>query len=103
MATRSAAAIPKFPRARLRLQPRLVLPEDGFNVSEGAWSAASARAWSSSERSAASSTAHLPARSSSSATDIYTAADDVPRLLEFNPIGPRGIDDRLIEDMKARS
>ncbi len=34
--------------------------------------------------------------------DIYEAADDVPRLLEFNPIGLEGIDDRLIADMKAK-
>ncbi|HSY48520.1 MAG TPA: FAD-binding and (Fe-S)-binding domain-containing protein [Thermoanaerobaculia bacterium] len=34
--------------------------------------------------------------------DIYLAADDVPRLLEFNPIGLEGIDDRLIADMKAK-
>jgi len=34
--------------------------------------------------------------------DIYLAADDVPRLLEFKPIGLEGIDDRLIADMKAK-
>jgi len=34
--------------------------------------------------------------------DIYEAADDVPRLLEFQPIGLEGIDDRLIADMKAK-
>jgi FAD/FMN-containing dehydrogenase/Fe-S oxidoreductase len=34
--------------------------------------------------------------------DIYEAADDVPRLLEFKPIGLEGIDDRLIADMKAK-
>jgi FAD/FMN-containing dehydrogenase len=34
--------------------------------------------------------------------DIFEAADDVPRLLEFKPIGLEGIDDRLIEDMKAK-
>ena len=34
--------------------------------------------------------------------DIYEAADDVPRLLEFKPIGLEGIDDRLIDDMKAK-
>jgi FAD/FMN-containing dehydrogenase/Fe-S oxidoreductase len=34
--------------------------------------------------------------------DIYLAADDVPRLLEFNPIGLEGIDERLISDMKAK-
>src|SRR4051812_46941437 len=34
--------------------------------------------------------------------DIYLAADDVPRLLEFKPIGLEGIDDRLIADMKSK-
>jgi FAD/FMN-containing dehydrogenase/Fe-S oxidoreductase len=34
--------------------------------------------------------------------DIFEAADDVPRLLEFKPIGLEGIDDRLIDDMKAK-
>jgi FAD/FMN-containing dehydrogenase/Fe-S oxidoreductase len=34
--------------------------------------------------------------------DIYLAADDVPRLLEFNPIGLEGVDDRLVNDMKAK-
>ncbi|HEY6844090.1 MAG TPA: FAD-binding oxidoreductase, partial [Thermoanaerobaculia bacterium] len=34
--------------------------------------------------------------------DIYTAADDIPRLLEFKPIGLEGIDDRLVNDMKEK-
>src|SRR5436309_1897407 len=34
--------------------------------------------------------------------DIYQAADDVPRLLELKPIGLEGVDDRLVEDMKAK-
>ncbi|HKS24656.1 MAG TPA: FAD-binding and (Fe-S)-binding domain-containing protein [Thermoanaerobaculia bacterium] len=34
--------------------------------------------------------------------DIYIAADHVPRLLEFEPIGLEGVDDRLAEDMKAK-
>ena len=34
--------------------------------------------------------------------DIYRAADDVPRLLEFRPIGLEGIDDRLVADMRAK-
>ncbi len=34
--------------------------------------------------------------------DIYLAANDVPRLLEFRPIGLEGIDDRLVEDMRAK-
>src|SRR5437660_6956911 len=34
--------------------------------------------------------------------DIFLAADDVPQLLEFNPIGLEGVDDRLVDDMKAK-
>jgi FAD/FMN-containing dehydrogenase/Fe-S oxidoreductase len=34
--------------------------------------------------------------------DIFAAADHVPRLLEFEPIGLEGIDDRLVADMKAK-
>jgi FAD/FMN-containing dehydrogenase/Fe-S oxidoreductase len=34
--------------------------------------------------------------------DIYIAADDVPRLLEFRPIGLEGIDDRLVNDMRSK-
>jgi FAD/FMN-containing dehydrogenase/Fe-S oxidoreductase len=34
--------------------------------------------------------------------DIYLAADDVPRLLELEPIGLEGVDDRLVNDMKAK-
>src|SRR6266540_3460305 len=34
--------------------------------------------------------------------DIYIAADDVPRLLEFNPIGLEGIDERLVNDMREK-
>ncbi len=32
--------------------------------------------------------------------DIYSAADRVPEVLEFRPIGLEGIDDRLVADMK---
>ena len=34
--------------------------------------------------------------------DIYIAADHVPDLLEFKPIGLEGVDDRLINDMKSK-
>src|SRR5712691_6542256 len=34
--------------------------------------------------------------------DIYIASDDVPRLLQFKPIGLEGVDDRLVEDMKRK-
>jgi FAD/FMN-containing dehydrogenase/Fe-S oxidoreductase len=32
--------------------------------------------------------------------DIYTAADDVPRILGYAPIGLEGMDDRLVNDIK---
>ena len=34
--------------------------------------------------------------------DIYIAADDVPRLLGFKPIGLEGMDERLVNDMKEK-
>ncbi|HEY6986496.1 MAG TPA: FAD-binding and (Fe-S)-binding domain-containing protein, partial [Rhodanobacteraceae bacterium] len=33
--------------------------------------------------------------------DVYTAADHVTEILDYGPIGLEGIDDRLIDDMKA--
>ena len=33
--------------------------------------------------------------------DVYTAADHVPELLKFQPIGLEGIDDRLVADMQT--
>jgi FAD/FMN-containing dehydrogenase/Fe-S oxidoreductase len=33
--------------------------------------------------------------------DVYTAADDVPRILEAGPVGLEGIDETLVEDMKT--
>ncbi len=32
--------------------------------------------------------------------DVYAAADDVPRILEYGPIGLEGMDDRLVGDIK---
>ena len=32
--------------------------------------------------------------------DVYQAGDDVPRILEFRPIGLEGIDEALVRDMK---
>ena len=34
--------------------------------------------------------------------DIYIAADHVPELLTFDPIGLEGVDDKLVNDMKAK-
>ena len=35
-------------------------------------------------------------------SDVYTAADRVPEVLEFKPIGLEGIDDRLVSYMKRK-
>jgi len=35
-------------------------------------------------------------------SDVYEAADAVPQVMEFGPIGLEGLDDRLIEDMKIK-
>ena len=35
--------------------------------------------------------------------DVYLAADDVPRLLEFGPIGLEGFDDLLVRDMRQKN
>ena len=32
--------------------------------------------------------------------DVYLAADDVPRVMQFGPIGLEGMDDRLVNDIK---
>ena len=32
--------------------------------------------------------------------DVYSAADDVPRILSYGPIGLEGMDDRLVDDIK---
>jgi hypothetical protein len=34
--------------------------------------------------------------------DIYTAADHVPEVLQFKPLGLEGIDDLLIDGMKKK-
>lgn len=35
--------------------------------------------------------------------DVYHAADDVPRLLEYKPIGLEGFDDLLVQDMARKN
>ena len=35
--------------------------------------------------------------------DVYLAADDVPRLLEYKPIGLEGFDDLLVRDMRRKN
>ncbi len=35
-------------------------------------------------------------------TDIYSAAEHVPEVMSFDPIGLEGLDDRLVDDMKKK-
>lgn len=35
--------------------------------------------------------------------DVFIAADDVPRILEFKPLGLEGFDERLLADMRAKN
>jgi len=78
-----------------------LLPEKGFNV---------ARALAGSEGTLATvleATVRLvyspPARSVLvlGYPDIYHAADHVPEILEYGPVGLEGVDDVLVDDMKA--
>jgi len=93
---------PKIPRRVSGYNLDSLLPEDGFNV---------AKALVGSESTCV---VVLQAKcrlvySPPSRTlvvlgyeDIFIAADDVPRLLEFKPIGLEGIDDLLINNMKEK-
>ncbi len=93
---------PKIPRRVSGYNLDSLLPEDGFNV---------AKALVGSECTCVivlEAKCHLvyspPSRTLVvlGYDDVYVAADDVPRLLEFKPIGLEGIDDRLVEDMKRK-
>ncbi len=93
---------PKIPRRVSGYNLDSLLPEDGFNV---------AKALVGSECTcvivleAKCRLVHSPPSRALVVLgyeDIYIAADDVPRLLQFNPIGLEGIDDRLVEDMKQK-
>src|SRR5256885_4223645 len=93
---------PKIPRRVSGYNLDSLLPEDGFNV---------AKALVGSEctcvvvlQAKCTLVYSPPARTLVvlGYEDIYIAADDVPRLLEFKPIGLEGIDDRLVNDMKAK-
>jgi FAD/FMN-containing dehydrogenase/Fe-S oxidoreductase len=96
------ARYPKIPRRVSGYNLDELLPENGFNV---------ARALVGSESTcvvvleAKCRLVHSPPSRTLVVlgyADIYLAADDVPRLLEFNPIGLEGVDDRLVADMKAK-
>ena len=96
------ARYPKIPRRVSGYNLDDLLPENGFNV---------ARALVGSECTCVvvlEAKCHLvyspPSRTLVvlGYKDIYIAADDVPRLLEFQPIGLEGIDERLVSDMKAK-
>jgi FAD/FMN-containing dehydrogenase/Fe-S oxidoreductase len=93
---------PKIPRRVSGYNLDSLLPEDGFNV---------AKALVGSECTCAvvleakCRLVHSPPSRTLVVLgyeDIYIAADDVPRLLQFNPIGLEGVDERLVEDMKAK-
>src|SRR5216684_2167706 len=93
---------PKIPRRVSGYNLDSLLPEDGFNV---------AKALVGSECTCVivlEATCRLvyspPSRTLVvlGYDDVYIAADDVPRLLQFNPIGLEGVDDRLVEDMKRK-
>src|SRR5207247_2836841 len=91
---------PKIPRRVSGYNLDSLLPEDGFNV---------AKALVGSECTcvivleAKCRLVYSPPSRTLVALayeDLYIAADDVPRLLQFAPIGLEGIDDRLVSDMK---
>lgn len=93
---------PKIPRRVSGYNLDELLPENGFNV---------ARALVGSESTCAvvlEAKTRLvyspPARSLLvlGYDTVYHAADDVPRLLEFTPIGLEGFDDLLVRDMKSK-
>ena len=93
---------PKIPRRVSGYNLDSLLPEDGFHV---------AKALVGSESTCAivlEAKCRLvyspPARTLVVVgyDDIFAAADHVPHLLEFEPIGLEGVDDRLIDDMKIK-
>src|SRR5688500_3840644 len=97
------ARFPKIPRRVSGYNLDELLPENGFNV---------ARSLVGSECTAAmvlEAKCRLvyspPARSLVvlGYPDVYLAADDVPRLLEFKPIGLEGFDDLLVRDMRRKN
>ncbi len=97
------ARFPRIPRRVSGYNLDELLPENGFNV---------ARSLVGSECTAAmvlEAKCRLvyspPARALVvlGYADVYLAADDVPRLLEFKPIGLEGFDDLLVRDMRRKN
>src|SRR5689334_7111261 len=95
------ARFPDIPRRVSGYGLEQLLPENGFHV---------ARALVGSECTCAlvlEATVRLvyspPARSLVvlGYPDIFSAADDVPALMEHGPIGLEGMDDRMVRDMRA--
>jgi FAD/FMN-containing dehydrogenase/Fe-S oxidoreductase len=93
---------PDIPRRVSGYNLDQLLPENGFNV---------ARAMVGTEGTCATvleATVRLvhspPARTLLvlGYPDVYTAADHVPELLEYGPLGLEGMDDRLIDGMKRK-
>jgi FAD/FMN-containing dehydrogenase/Fe-S oxidoreductase len=94
---------PKIPRRVSGYNLDELLPENGFNV---------ARALVGTECScvvvleAKTRLVHSPPARSLLVLGyetVYDAADDVPRLLEFGPIGLEGFDDLLVRDMRRKN
>ncbi|HXG58862.1 MAG TPA: FAD-binding oxidoreductase, partial [Thermoanaerobaculia bacterium] len=93
---------PKIPRRVSGYNLDELLPENGFNV---------ARALVGSESTCAITLeakcrlVHSPPVRTLVVLgyeDVYVAADHVPRILEFRPIGLEGLDDTLVNDMRAK-
>jgi FAD/FMN-containing dehydrogenase/Fe-S oxidoreductase len=91
---------PKIPRRVSGYNLPWLLPENGFHV---------ARALVGSESTCAmvlEATVRLVPSPQYRALvalgykDVYSAADDVPRILEYRPIGLEGMDDRLVRDIR---
>jgi FAD/FMN-containing dehydrogenase/Fe-S oxidoreductase len=91
---------PKLPRRVSGYNLPWLLPENGFNI---------ARALVGSEGtcvmvlSAQVRLVHSPSCRTLVVLgypDIYAAADDVPHVLEYGPIGLEGMDDRLVRDVR---
>ena len=93
-------SFPHIPRRVSGLNLPWLLPENGFNV---------ARALVGSEGTcvmvleATVRLVHSPEVRTLAVLgyrDVYAAADDVPRILEYGPIGLEGMDDRLVDDIR---
>src|SRR5437868_1289952 len=93
---------PKIPRRVSGYNLDSLLPEDGFNVAKALVGSECTCVIVLEAKCRLVYSPHSRTLVLLGYEDIYTAADDVPRLLQFNPIGLEGVDDRLVEDMKRK-